>query len=376
MRKKTLRNLRFAYEIAMIVLGCFILGFGFSFFLEVNHLSTGGFSGLSMVFNYLLNNVGITFLSTSIIYFILNAILFAFAYKIMGKNFAIKLIIGVVASTIAMEVFSWLPNSTNFELIISAIYGGVLIGVGIGIVVRFGGSTGGSDTLSCIINHKFKRLSIGTVLRTVDIVVVLLQTLVFPNGFGLLPYTLIAVFICSFMLDFITQGYKSSIAYHIITDRPEQISSALMKYLKRGCTKLDTQGMYTNNNRKMLVCIISGFQARDLRNIVGAIDKNAFIYSNKVSEVLGNFKDVKSITRDEKKEYMQELNIQPKIKLLSAKKKIVAAPNQSAEALKDPAKNVQTNNKVAPKKSSIKITEKESVNTSKNGTIRQRISKS
>lgn len=362
MRKKTLRNLRFSYEIVMIIIGCLILGFGFSFFLEVNHLSAGGFSGLSMVINYLLETVGIKFLSTSIIYFILNAVLFAFAYKIMGKNFAIKLVVGVVASSIAMEAFSYIPNNTNFELIISAIYGGALVGIGIGIVIRFGGSTGGSDTLACIINHKIKRLSIGTVLRTVDIIVVLLQTLVFPNGFNLLPYTLIALVGGSFVLDFINQGYKSSISYHIITERPDQISRALMKYLKRGCTKIDTEGMYTNSTRKMLVCIISGFQSRDLRNIVLAIDKNAFMYSSKVGEVVGNFKEVDVITRDEKKEYMQEFNIKPKVKLLGIKKN-----NEKDQSLK--VKNTMA------KAETPKMTKKESGKTKTNGTTRQRISK-
>lgn len=370
MRKKTLRNLRFTYEIIMIIIGCLILGFGFSFFLSINHLSMGGFSGLSLVVNELLNKIGVKFLSTSVIYLILNAILFVFAFKTMGKNFSIKCAVGIVACSLAMQIFEWIPNNLDMELMISAIFGGIISGVGVGIAVMFGGSTGGSDMLGCIINHKFKRVSIGAVLRVVDIFVVLMQTFIFTNGWQLLPYTLIAVVVGSVALDYMNSGFKSPIAYHIVTSKPDKISCALMKYLKRGCTKLGTKGMYTNTESEMLLCIISGFQARDLRNIVLAIDKNAFIYSSKVSEVLGNFKEVDVISRDEKKEYMKEFNIEPKVKLLSTKNKI--------ENKKQNTKiNTLTNkNQTKPQtKSNTKEAKNKSEKFTKNGKTRQRISK-
>ncbi len=308
MRRKTLRNLRFTYELAMIVLGCFILGFGFIFFLEANHLSTGGFSGLSMVINYLLTKAEVKFLSTPVIYLILNIILFLFSYKILGPKFSFKAAIGILSFTLSMQVFELIPNYFELDLIIASLYGGLLVGIGVGIAVRFGGSTGGGDMLACIICHKTKKITIGGVLRIVDICVLLLQTIVFSNGLNLLPYTLIAVVISTFALDFINENYKVPLAYNIITTKHEQISFALMKYLKRGCTKLETKGMYSNSNSKMIVCVVSGFQARDLKNIVSSIDPKAFVYSHKVKEIVGNFEEIDYNQIAIENKYLKQIN--------------------------------------------------------------------
>ena len=101
-------------DISMIVLGTFIMGFAFSIFLEPNNISTGGFSGLSMIINTLLHAVGIKFLSSSIIYLILNIGLFAIAYKVLGKNFAVKALIGIISFSLAMEVFALIPSFQNY----------------------------------------------------------------------------------------------------------------------------------------------------------------------------------------------------------------------------------------------------------------------
>ncbi|MGN0961614.1 MAG: YitT family protein, partial [Christensenellales bacterium] len=128
----------FVVDILMVILGTLIMGFAFSVFLEPNNISTGGFSGLSMIVSALLGKLGITWLSTSIIYLILNVGLFLYALRTLGKKFAIKAIIGIVSFSLGMELFGLLPINVHYEMLVSAIYGGGIMGVGVGIVVRFG----------------------------------------------------------------------------------------------------------------------------------------------------------------------------------------------------------------------------------------------
>jgi uncharacterized membrane-anchored protein YitT (DUF2179 family) len=167
-----------ALDITMIIVGTLIMGCSFSLFLEPNNISTGGFSGLSMIINTLLHSVGIKFMTSSMIYLILNIGLFAIAYKILGKSFAIKALIGIISFSIAMEVFALIPIAPNYENVISSLFGGVIMGLGVGIVVRFGGSTGGSDMVASIFRNKFKSLSIGKIVIFVDIIVVALSPII------------------------------------------------------------------------------------------------------------------------------------------------------------------------------------------------------
>lgn len=275
-------------DIFMIVLGTFIMGFAFSIFLEPNNISTGGFSGLSMIIKSLLEGIGITFLSSSIIYLILNIGLFIFAMKILGRMFAIKALIGICSFSLAMQVFTYV-EFFQYETIISALYGGLLIGLGLGIVVRFGGSTGGSDMIACICKNKFERVSIGKVVAIVDIIVVVLSLFAFNNGLELLPYTILALFLSSNTADFVNEGYKQVKAYNIITDKPEEISEKIMTLLKRGCTVHQAKGMHYKQEKSVLVCLISKFQISELKTIIQEVDPNAFVYSTSVNEVMGQW---------------------------------------------------------------------------------------
>ena len=142
-------------DIIMIVFGTFIMGFAFSVFLEPNNISTGGFSGLSMIIVALISKLGIDWLSASIVYLVLNLGLFVYAYKALGKKFAIKALIGILSYSGAMELFARLPINITYETLISAVYGGALMGVGLGLVVRFGGSTGGGDMVACIVRNNY-----------------------------------------------------------------------------------------------------------------------------------------------------------------------------------------------------------------------------
>ncbi len=314
------------FDILMIILGTVIMGFSFSVFLEPNSISTGGFSGLSMIICSLLSKIGVNWLSSSIVYLILNIGLFLYAMKKLGKKFAIKAIVGIVSFSGAMELFKLLPINITYEPLVSAVYGGALMGVGLGFVVRFGGSTGGSDLVASIVRSKFPQWTIGKIVVLVDMTVIFLSIFAFSNGLGLLPYTIAALMLSLYTTDFVNEGYKQIRAYHIITDKPEEISALLMEKLSRGCTVTKVVGMHTKEDKYTLTCLVSKFQTSTLKRIVSQIDDNAFVYSESVSEVVGSWAKESELPAEEK---IVKSKTEKQIK--TSKKKVTEASVQNNE---------------------------------------------
>lgn len=293
-------------NIAMIIVGCFVMGFAFSVFFEPNNITTGGFSGISMMINSLLQSAGVKFISSSIIYLVINLILYIIAIKSMGKVFAINAIVGIGAFSGAMQIFTLIPEFGNFDLIISALFGGVLMGFGLGIVIRFGGSTGGSDMIACIVRKKHPSLHIGRIVICIDIVVVLMSLFVFNNGVDIFPYTVIALALSSVVTDYVNEGYKQIRAYTIITSKPREIADKIMEVLVRGCTLSEVKGMHSDESRACLVCLISKYQVGTMKNIIAELDPKAFVYSTAVSEVIGEWrKDPHDLLNEELEEKMR-----------------------------------------------------------------------
>ena len=292
---------QFVFDILMVVVGTVVMGFAFSIFLEPNNISTGGFSGLAMIICSLLEKIGITWLTSSLVYLILNGALFFFALKALGKKFAIKAIIGILAFSGAMELFALIPLEITYEPLISAVYGGALMGVGVGIVVRFGGSTGGSDLVASIVKNKKPSWTIGKIVVIIDMMVIFLSLFAIDNGMELLPYTIVALMIALYATDFVNEGYKQVRAYHIITQKPDEVSAVLMAKLSRGCTATKVMGMHSKEERYVLTCLISKFQISTLKSIVAETDDKAFVYSGTVGEVVGSWARKSELPEIEKK---------------------------------------------------------------------------
>lgn len=301
---------RFVIDILMIILGTLVMGFAFSVFLTPHNISTGGFSGLSMIVSALLGKIGIDWLNTSVIYLILNVGLFLYALKTLGKTFAIKAIIGIVSYSLGMQLFEIIPITLDLEILVSAIYGGALMGVGLGLVVRFGGSTGGSDMIASVVKSKFPRFSIGSIVVVVDLVVVVLSIFVFSGGLGLVPYTLIALCISLYTTDFVNEGYRQVRAFNIVTAKPEDVSAVIMQKLSRGCTVTKVVGMHTKVERYNVLCLVSKFQTNYLRRLLKEVDDTAFVYSVPVSEVIGEWAKESELPAEERKKRTR--NIAPR----------------------------------------------------------------
>ena len=297
---KTSKKWQNILDYSMIVLGTLVMGFAFSVFLEPNSISTGGFSALSMIINTLFEKCGIKGIPTSAIYLVLNIGLYAFALKTLGKKFAIKSLVGIVSFSLGMQIFNMIDFNITYELLVSSIFGGSIMGVGVGFVVRFGGSTGGSDMIASIMKSKKPNASLGSFIIIVDMVIIGLSLFVFTNGFELLPYTIVALLLCMFITDFINEGYKEIRAFNIITTKPTEISNAIMEQLSRGCSCTATKGMYSNSEKCMVICLVSKYQTNQLRAIIKDIDPSAFVFATRVSEVMGEWNSFSNVTKNSK----------------------------------------------------------------------------
>lgn len=327
---------RFVVDILMIIVGTLIMGFAFSVFLTPHNISTGGFSGLSMIVSVLLGKLGIDWLSTSVIYLILNVGLFLYALKTLGKTFAIKAIIGIVSYSLGMQLFEIIPITLNLEILVSAIYGGALMGVGLGLVVRFGGSTGGSDMIASVVKNKYPRFSIGSIVVVVDLVVVVMSIFVFNDGLGLVPYTLIALCISLYTTDFVNEGYRQVRAFNIVTTKPEDVSAVIMQKLSRGCTVTKVVGMHTKVEKYNVLCLVSKFQTNYLRRILKEVDDTAFVYSVPVSEVIGEWAKESDLPAEERKRVVK--NTAPRDARKSTKKPVAEKTNNISVEEKAPTK--------------------------------------
>ena len=329
----TKKNLKYVFNALIVVFGTFLMGVAFNVFLDANKISPSGFAGLcSIISNVLAEHLNVH-ISASIFYLAINGVLFFFSLKKMGINFAINSAIGVLGYSIFMEVCKFDIGLGSSDLLLCAIYGGVLMGIGLGLVFRGHGSTGGSDMLANLLGKRFKFLTVGNLVLIVDTIVVVLSFVAYGE-LALSLYSLIAIWIMTKMSDVIVAGVQGVRAYYVISAKYEQISDAIMTHLERGVTGFEAEGMYSKKPQKVLMTVVTRAEAVKLRQIVAHADKDAFLYSTPISEAMGcgflplnkdskTKNDVKKI----KGKKLQEVNSEKKDASLQ---KIVSLENKDA----------------------------------------------
>lgn len=260
------------------------MGFGFNMFLVPNSISPSGFSGLAAIISTFLAKININ-VNPSIFYLILNVILYIFAFKLLGKRFAIFALVGILSFSVSIELTSLIPWQFTEDLFVSALYGGIIFGIGTGFVLRNNGSTGGTDMLAVIIKNRTQKLKTGQLILVCNIFVLALSILAY--GAHSLLYSIIALFLSSETTDIVIDGAKGVRAYYIITNKKEEVSAKIFSEIKRGATEIKSTGMYSHQDKSMILCVINKYRAPLLRRIVFDIDPQAFVFSTSVNEVLG-----------------------------------------------------------------------------------------
>lgn len=260
----------------LIAAGAFIFAFGLNFFLVANRLAEGGVTGISLILFYLFQiPIGATILA-------LNVPLFIIGWRLLGRGFAVRTVFGVVMVSLFVEILGGFREPT--DPLLAALYGGALTGLGLGLIFRAGGTTGGSDILARILWH-FRGLEMGRTIFALDVLVVSTSGLLLGRNQAL--YTLVAMFVASRVIDTIQQGLFLAKAVIIVSDQSRQIADRIMTEMERGTTILEGKGGYTSREKEILYCVVTRGELTRLKLLVREVDPAAFVVVQDAGEVLG-----------------------------------------------------------------------------------------
>lgn len=278
MKKRIWKEILWAGTTAI---GSALFALGFAMFLIPNDINTGGISGLAMILRELLG-----FGSIGTLTLLMNIPLFLIGGLKIGKRFFAGSLIGMVLSSVLMDLFALIPFATP-EPLIGGLYGGVLCGAGLGLVFMAGASTGGSDILVRLLKKKYRNLPIGSISMMFDAMVVLLTGLVFRDISKAL-YSGVVVFVCGQVIDAVVYRFDYSRVALIISKEHEKIAKAISDQLDRGATYLHGAGSYTHQNIEVVLAVVRKGQLAELKELVMDIDENAFVIVQEAHQVLGD----------------------------------------------------------------------------------------
>ena len=270
---------KYIIQIFGTIIGSIIMAFGVSLFLLPNQLSSGGFSGIATITYYLLK------IPVGTMILMLNIPLFLFGWYRLGKNFFIKSVIGTTSLSIFIDIFDKYPAITN-DRFLACIYGGIIIGLGTAIILKSESSTGGTDLITNIIKTYNTNISMSKYLIIIDIVIIFLNIIFFKQiEIGL--YSAIAIYLYGELIDIVFEGVYYTKLLIIISDKNEKIADEIENKVKRGVTGLYGKGMYSNNDKLVLICAASRKDISRIKKIAKEIDKRCFIVVANAREVLG-----------------------------------------------------------------------------------------
>ena len=262
------------------IIGTMVTGFAIGAFLTPNMIVGGGASGISTI---LFHTFGI---QPGLSFFIINILFLLIGLTILGRQFILKTLIGITLLSLFTQIFSLFPIYTE-NLILSAIFGGVLYGLGIGMSFAAGASTGGTDIIGRIIQTKFSFVPIGKMLLLVDGIIIIISFAIF-NNIELTLFGIFTLFVSSYSIDFIIGKLNVSRIAFVITGKGEEISKTLVSTSPRGVTLIDVKGVYTDSEKKMLFCALKESESEEFQRKILEIDKNAFIVFSESQRIKGN----------------------------------------------------------------------------------------
>ncbi len=267
-----------AFEYAVILLGAFIMGFAIKNIYAPVNLVTGGVSGIAII---LRAKAGIPLWVTNTI---LNIPLFLVSVRLKGWRFLKRTMAATAAVSVSLYVLPELPFLMD-DLFLTALFGGLISGVGAGLVFSCQATTGGTDMLAALIQRKLPHYSIAQIMQVLDAIVVLVGASVFGITYAL--YALIAIFAVVKVSDGLIEGLKFSKAAIIISEKSGEIAQAIIHELDRGVTGLDARGMYSGAQKNVLFCVVSKKEIVQLKDLVVGHDSQAFVIVSDAREVLG-----------------------------------------------------------------------------------------
>ena len=265
----------------VIAIGAVIFSFGIVMFSAPNNIAPGGVSGIGTMLNYLFN------IPIGSVIIAVNIPLFIFSFKKFGEKFFYKSLFATFLTSTLIDVLPFvLEKHYVYSPLLASIFGGVSIGVGVGIIFLRGGTTGGADILAKLIKQKYPHLSLGTLVFIIDAVIVISTLLVYKSVEALL-YSTILFFVTSRAVDAIIFGAARSKMLLIITSSPKDISKRIMEEIGHGVTLIPASGGYTDNKKTIILSVVRPNEVAEINKIVKEIDRGAFTVITESNEVLG-----------------------------------------------------------------------------------------
>ena len=265
---------------ALVVLGSALFAAGFQFFLYPNSIIVGGVSGIAMIINYLIG------LPVGIMTIVLNIPLFIIAWKHFGGKFIISSLVGMLLSSLLVDLLATLNYSPTGDMLLACIIGGAIKGFGLGIIYYAGATTGGTDIIAKFVRLRFPYINFGTIVLLTDAVIIIAFAMIFDRVEAAM-YAVIAMFVVSKVIDLVLYGIDNSSVCYIISENSEQLIKDITDKLHRGVTILSGEGAYSHKDKQVLLCVIKRTQIADIRKIIKNIDENAFFIVSDAKNVFG-----------------------------------------------------------------------------------------
>lgn len=266
-------------EVLGTIIGSAIIAFGVSSFLLPNQLSSGGISGIATITYYLLK------IPMGTMIMLINIPLFIIAGYKIGKEYFIKSLIGTVSLSVFIDLLDKIPSVTT-DRFLACIYGGVLLGIGTAIILKVEASTGGTDLIARLIKIYKPHITMSRYLTMIDVLIIALNVVFFKQiEIGL--YSAITIYLYGKLIDVFFEGIYFTKLLFIISDKNEEISEMIKNDVKRGVTGLYGKGMYSNNEKLVLICAASRGDIYKIKNMARKIDNKSFIVVANAREVLG-----------------------------------------------------------------------------------------
>ena len=262
------------------IIGSILYSASFNIFTVPNNIAPGGLSGIAIVLNHLLGfPVGTTIL-------VLNIPIFMIGAKILGLKFLSKTIVATVMASLFIDLLAPFMPAYTGDSLLSALYGGVLMGAGMGIIFLRGGTTGGTDIIARVVNKAKPHLSMGRIILLFDAVIITGAGIAYRSVNSAL-YAVIVIFSSSMVIDRILYGMDAGKAVMVVSGKNEEIAKAIMDRMQRGVTLLEAHVAYTKEKRNVIYCVVRRHETSRLRKLIDAIDPHAFMTIGDVGEIIG-----------------------------------------------------------------------------------------
>ncbi|MEH7303355.1 YitT family protein [Neobacillus drentensis] len=264
-------------RILLITLGAALMAVGLEIFLVPNNVIDGGITGISIMLSY------ITGWKLGVFIFILNIPFFFIGYKQIGKTFALSTLYGIIVLSIGTTLLHPVPAFTQ-DILLATVFGGIVLGMGVGMVIRYGGSLDGTEILAILFNNKLP-FSVGEIIMFFNLFI--LGSAGFVFSWDRAMYSLIAYFVAYKTIDITITGLDESKSVWIISDNAKQIGEAILNRLGRGVTYINGEGAYSGDDKKVIFCVINRLEEAKLKEIVTENDDSAFLAVADIAEVRG-----------------------------------------------------------------------------------------